>query len=125
MSSGARDTRIVHVYQMQRSTTLSFGSTEHEHEDGVVDSKAEPSTCSTELRKERTSIPLFKSITHMYRLKDINVILPKLYLTTINRGTMTCIKDAFWARVNYIALPTKLCTSFTFTLLTLKPKVYL
>ena len=75
--------------------------------------------------RKKTSIPLFKSITHMYRLKDMNVILPKLYPTTINRGTMTCIKDAFWATVNYIALPTKLCTSFTFTLLTVKPKVYL
>jgi hypothetical protein len=61
----------------------------------------------------------------MYRLKDMNVILPKLYLTTINRGTPTCIKDVFWAKVNYIAMPTKLCTSFTFTLLTVKPKVYL
>jgi hypothetical protein len=41
-------------------------------------------------------LSLAYSLVQMYRLKDIFVVLSKLYLTPINRETMLCTRDAFW-----------------------------
>jgi hypothetical protein len=50
--------------------------------------------------QEKTVLPLACSLVQMYRLKGILVILPKLYLIPINRGTMLCIGHVFWVREN-------------------------
>jgi hypothetical protein len=43
-------------------------------------------------------LPLCFSLAQMYRLKGMIVILPKLYLTTTKRGTLSCIVHAFGQR---------------------------
>lgn len=49
------------------------------------------------LGKDRKIVlSLAYSLVQMYSLKDIFVVLPKLYLTPINRETMLCTRDAFW-----------------------------
>jgi hypothetical protein len=71
--------------------------------------------------KEKTSMPLFKFIAHMYRLEDINVILSKLYLTIVNRGTMTCVFDTFWAeRMESLCLRSYISLTFVLSLIELK-----
>jgi hypothetical protein len=71
--------------------------------------------------KEKTLMPLFKFIAHMYRLEVINVILSKLYLTTVNRGTMTCVFDAFWPeRMESLCLRSYISLTFVLSLMELK-----
>jgi hypothetical protein len=51
----------------------------------------------------------------MYRLKCTIIILPKLYLATINRETVSYFVHAFWLERNeLLCLPS--CISFTFIL---------
>jgi hypothetical protein len=59
-----------------------------------------------------TTMPAIHSIAHMYRYGVIVVILPKLNPSTINRGTMSCIRYMFLAEDSYFAVPMKLYSSY-------------
>jgi hypothetical protein len=60
------------------------------------------------IARGKIGLPSLCLIVQMYRLEDTIVILPKLYLVPINRGTMPCIWDIFWIEKKQTAPSSKL-----------------